>query len=177
MKMKILHNMYFFDLTSFKRLGQKSFKFFSCYFGGSMISWIHSDLIWPLPRTTLVLAHPDFQTHPHSWTKYPSHLVNVVCESPLKNCVVNFIRTVLDVIRFLSSQFFFHFLPAWFSIYFSASYKTMSGVNSDKYLIEKPQRNFWPWHCIKCTVIYTRIKIVIESLENRSIKCMQTKHL
>ena len=27
--------------------GQKSFKFFGCYFGKSMISFIHYDLIWP----------------------------------------------------------------------------------------------------------------------------------
>ena len=40
-------------LMYLKYIGQKSFKFFGSYFGKWMISYIHSDLIWPLTKTIL----------------------------------------------------------------------------------------------------------------------------
>ena len=41
------------NLKDLKYIGQKSFKCFGSYFGKLMISYIHSDLTWPLNKTIL----------------------------------------------------------------------------------------------------------------------------
>ena len=49
-------NQIIWRIPALKYIGQKSFKFFGSYFGKLMISYIHSDLIWPLKRVGWMCA-------------------------------------------------------------------------------------------------------------------------